>query len=200
MKLYNLGSIREGMGLSRRELARRSGVSLSTVYRIEKLETEAREQTMERLSEALDGIPMEELAFPHDHEFKASTYRPTSKDESSDKFSDTRRKETSASEQPSEISNPEYRAIIGRLDEIISLLSEIKETQLSLAALVMLSHNPWGQDDLRSGEEAPKSFSGNLDLDPKSMHRLKSLMLLQPELLLRELIPNLRSNVPEEHQ
>ncbi len=60
MKLERLQNLRTQAGLTRRELARRSGVSVHTIGQLERGETGASLHTVERLSVAL-GIPAREL-------------------------------------------------------------------------------------------------------------------------------------------
>ena len=60
MKLERLQNLRTQAGLTRRELARRSGVSVHRIGQLERGETGASLHTVERLSEALE-MPAREL-------------------------------------------------------------------------------------------------------------------------------------------
>ena len=55
----NLRQIRENRVLSRKELARRSGVDESTIYRAERGQTKLRPSTVRKLARALDVPPGE---------------------------------------------------------------------------------------------------------------------------------------------
>ena len=55
----NLRQIRENRVLSRKELARRSGVDESTIYRAERGQTKLRPSTVRKLARALDVPPSE---------------------------------------------------------------------------------------------------------------------------------------------
>ncbi len=57
VKLHNLKSVRERYPLTLRELEQRSGVSQTTINRLENLQQDARPSTIRKLATALDVEP-----------------------------------------------------------------------------------------------------------------------------------------------
>jgi transcriptional regulator with XRE-family HTH domain len=191
LKLYNLRKVREREGLSRRELSEKSGLSLSTVYRIENLTSDARQSTVEKLGRVLGNVSAEELAFPDVHTNPTTEAQPATGEWEEDQIK-------SPEEDPTQQSIPSHEDIIKRLDRIISLLERMQETQFlsTLTPLISRTESAWpllalmeadkvldrDEEHPTKAEEVSSHFWKRLrEGDPRRVIRDKLLEELQSE-------------------